>query len=402
MTIKHQVAVITNFKPLVVRVFCLLIASQGVLSSPANAAEQNIDKRRGADSELTRLMAEVMVVPPIATATGFTASTFIGTGHVYDPLFMRDWGERVLVNDDGGAAGEKGSRILSFDGQGALRVEIGLRSLPPVVGFDIAPPDFGKVAGQFVVLSQETAGFEAAQKNHVVQAIPQDGNGEVTRLCTLQALPKKPGDFKSGFGVDGRFGPQDSAFAGRFFSVTLKNATVYQTTADGVCSPFVTFDPLKWGLPFALVFSKDQQYMLVSLGPGVEQGPDAPLGGIVRINAAGEIVGDMMALGIGRASGMAFSPQNFGEYGGQLFVAAAGNLQIPVPQTQRLTADGYVYRVDSAGQVHEVAAGFINPAGLHFAFGKLLVADINGDFIAGRRELPEGFIIAIDVANDVD
>lgn len=391
----------TNFKPLVARVFCLLISGLGVLSDPANAAAQNVGKQQTADSELMRVMGELMVVPPITTAKGFTASTFIGTGHVYDPLFMRDWGERVLVNDDGGADGEKGSRILSFDAQGRLRVEIGLKSLPPVVGFDIAPADFGKVAGQFVVLSQETAGFEAALKNHVVQAIPQDGNGEVTRLCTLQALPKKPGDFKSGFGVDGRFGPQDSAFAGRFFSVTLKNATVYQTTAAGVCSPFVTFDPLKWGLPFALAFSKDHQHMLVSLGPGVVQGPDAPQGGIVRINAAGEIVGDMIAPGIGRASGMAFAPQGFGEYGGQLFVAAAGNLQIPVPQAQRLTADGYVYRVDSAGQVHEVASGFINPAGLHFAFGKLLVADINGDFIAGRRELPEGFIIAIELAPDV-
>lgn len=390
----------TNFKSPITWICYLLVSTLASLSALAGADEA-ADKQ-GADSELARMMGEVMAVPPITAAGGFKASTFMGTGQVYDPLFMRDWGERVLVNDDGGAAGEKGSRILSFDAQGVLKVEIGLKSLPPVVGFDIAPPGFGKVAGQFVVLSQEAAGFEAALKNHVVQAIPQDGNGEITRLCTLQALPEEAGDYLSGFGVDARFGPEGSAFAKRFFSVTLKNATVYQTTAEGACSPFVTFDPVKWGLPFALAFSKDHKYLLVSLGPGVVQGADAPQGGIVRVNAAGKIVGDVIAPGIGRASGMAFAPQGFGEYGGQLFVAAAGNLEIPVPQTQRLTADGYVYRVDSAGLVHEVASGFINPTGLHFAFGKLLVADINGDFIAGRRELPEGFIIAIDVANGVD
>jgi len=348
-------------------------------------------------SEVRRVMDKVMAVPEIKAAKGFSAHTFIGTGHFYDPLFMRDWGKRILVNDDGGADGDKGSRILSFDADANIEVEIGLKKLPPVVGFDIAPADFGAVAGQFVVLSQEKSGFDAALKNHVVQAIPQDGKGEVTRLCTLQALPEKEGGQKSGFGVDGRFGPDGSAFANRFFSVTLKNATVYQTTADGNCEPFITFDPESWGLPFALNFSQDQQYLLVSVGPGIGAGVDAPKGGIARVNAQGQIVGDIIAPGIGRASGMAFAPESFGEYGGQLFVASTGDMEIPVPMTQALQQDGYVYRIDNTGTVHQVASGFINPAGIHFAFGKLLVADINGDFIAGRRELPEGFIIAIKV-----
>jgi hypothetical protein len=346
--------------------------------------------------EFNRLMREVMAVPEINTAKGFSASTFIGTGHFYDPLFMRNWGDRVLVNDDGGAEGDKGSRILSFDSAAQIKVEIGLKKLPPVVGFDIAPAGFGEVAGQFVVLSQERSGFEAALNNHVVQAIKQDGQGSVTRLCTLQALPKDKGAIKSGFGVDGLFGPADSAFENRFFSVTLKNATVYQTTADGNCKPFITFDPESWGLPFALGFSRDAKYLLVSVGPGITAEVNAPEGGIARVNPEGQIVGDIIGQGIGRASGMAFAPQSFGEYGGQLFVAATGDMEIPVPMTQALQRDGHVYRVDNEGRVHSVASGFVNPAGIHFAFGKLLVADINGDFIAGRRELPEGFIIAIE------
>ena len=136
--------------------------------------------------------------------------------------------------------------------------------------------------------------------------------------------------------------------------------------------------------------------MLVSVGPGIGPGLKTPKGGIARVNARGEIVGDIIAPGIGRASGMAYAPENFGAFGGQLFVAAIGDLEIPVPQTQALKRDGYVYRIDDSGAVHQVASGFINPTGIHFAFGKLLVADINGDFIAGRRELPEGFIIAIE------
>ena len=43
----------------------------------------------------------------------------------------------------------------------------------------------------------------------------------------------------------------------------------------------------------------------------------------------------------------------------------------------------------------DVAAGFFNPAGVRFIDGKLWVSDINGDFIAGKRELPDGFIAEI-------
>lgn len=352
-------------------------------------------------SETRRVMDEIMALPDVEVAEGFSVRKFIGTGNFYDPLFMRDWfsvdgGERVLVNDDGGAEGDKGSRILSFDATGNIEVEIDLKKLPPVVGFDIAPPGFGKVAGQFVVLSQEKSGFDAALENHLVQAIPQDGIGEVTRLCTLQALPKQQGAAKAGFGADGRFGPEGSAFANRFFSVTLKNATVYQTGADGGCKPFITFDPEAWGLPFALNFTQDRQYMLVSVGPGIGPAVNAPQGGIARVSAEGEIIGAIIAPGIGRTSGMAYAPEGFGNYGGQLFVAATGDMQIPVPMTQALQRDGFVYRIDNTGAVHQVASGFVNPTGIHFAFGQLLVADINGDFIAGRRELPDGFIMAIE------
>ena len=94
-------------------------------------------------------------------------------------------------------------------------------------------------------------------------------------------------------------------------------------------------------------------------------------------------------------TGMTYAPAGFGAYAGQLSVADMGNANIQM--TQATAADGRVYRVDASGDVHLVASGFHNPVGLHFVDGALWVTDINGDFIAGRRELPEGFVAELRV-----
>ncbi|MBI3304534.1 MAG: hypothetical protein HYZ72_20925, partial [Deltaproteobacteria bacterium] len=65
------------------------------------------------------------------------------------------------------------------------------------------------------------------------------------------------------------------------------------------------------------------------------------------------------------------------------------------PMTQALAADGKVYRVTPAGELHLVASGFFNPAGVRFLDNRLWISDINGDFIGGKRELPDGFIVEI-------
>jgi len=72
-----------------------------------------------------------------------------------------------------------------------------------------------------------------------------------------------------------------------------------------------------------------------------------------------------------------------------------GFYEIPVPLGQALKADGKVHRLTPDGQLKLVASGFINPWALRFVGDKLWVADINGDFIYGQRELPDGFIIEI-------
>ena len=47
------------------------------------------------------------------------------------------------------------------------------------------------------------------------------------------------------------------------------------------------------------------------------------------------------------------------------------------------------------GRLELVASGFINPWNVRFVGDRLWVSDINGDFIYGKRELPDGFIVEI-------
>lgn len=93
--------------------------------------------------------------------------------------------------------------------------------------------------------------------------------------------------------------------------------------------------------------------------------------------------------------GLDIAPASFGAYGGQLFVVDVGSFEIPVPQSQALLADGKVYRFTPDGRMELVVSGLINPWGLRFVGNRLLISDINGDFIYGKRELPAGFVVEV-------
>jgi hypothetical protein len=100
--------------------------------------------------------------------------------------------------------------------------------------------------------------------------------------------------------------------------------------------------------------------------------------------------------GLTTPMGLAVAPPGFGTFAGEIFVNDVGEIQVPVPQTQALKRDGRVYRVTKDGALKVVASGFVNPAGARFIGNHLWVTDINGDFIAGTRELPDGFLVQID------
>jgi hypothetical protein len=170
---------------------------------------------------------------------------------------------------------------------------------------------------------------------------------------------------------------------------------IYLTQADGTCKPFA--DTSQFGAPFGFTFAQDGSAMLVTTSPGevVESAAEAK-GAIIRITPDGKIDPKPIATGLVRPAGIAIAPSRFGSYGGEIFVTDMADIQVPVPQTQALKRDGKVYRVTKAGELKLVASGFVNPAGLHFIGNHLWITDINGDFIAGMRELPDGFIVELD------
>jgi hypothetical protein len=116
----------------------------------------------------------------------------------------------------------------------------------------------------------------------------------------------------------------------------------------------------------------------------------------VKITPDGKVDPKPVATGLVRPAGLDLAPAGFGNYTGEIFVTDMGDIQVPVPQTQALKRDGKAYRVTKNGELKLVASSFVNPSGLRFIGDHLWVTDINGDFIAGTRELPDGFLVQID------
>lgn len=348
-----------------------------------------------AQDEMQKLAKRLLAPPPIKAEAGFTAKLLVPPGRLYDPLWMLPRGTKVWLNDDGGEEGEKGSRLLAIDQLGKIAVLAGLGKLLPVTGFDVAPASFGSFAGQIFTLAQGKVAAEGATANHVIQRVDPAQRYAASIFCTLPNAGKANQGI-SGFGVDARFGPEGSPFAGKFFAVTAYNNTIYQVTADGACTPFVNFDGQRFGSPAGLGFTPDGKAMLVTVAQGeIVAAPTSKAGAIVAVSPEGKISDKPVVEGLTRPMGMDIAPQGFGQYGGQLFVADVESIQVPVPMTQALAADGKIYRATPEGTLQLVAAGFFNPAGVRFVDKKLWVSDINGDFIAGKRELPDGFIVAI-------
>ena len=343
---------------------------------------------------LSEVVTRLTASPQIKTAAGFTAKVLVPPGQLYDPLVMLPVGDAMWLNDDGGEEDGKGSRLLSIDGMGKITVLADIGKLLPTVGYDLAPAGFGDYGGQVFSLAQPEVAERGALKNHIVQRSEPLRDYATSVFCTLPDAGAKK---IPGYGLDGRFGPAGSPFANRFFVITIYNDAIYQVTPDGKCIPFVVFDGKQMSAPTMMTFSADGQWMLVAVSIGAFDitSTQAQQGAIVRIAADGKVAAQPLYRGPGRPMGMDFAPPGFGAYAGQLFFADVGVYQIPVPQTQSILADGKVYRLTAEGQAVLVASGLHNPNGVRFAHGKLWVSDINGDFIAGHRELPDGFVVEI-------
>ena len=350
-----------------------------------------------ADEEIKGLIDRLLAASEVTTEAGFSASMLVPPGELYDPLWMIPHNGTVWLNDDGGEEGDKGSRIMAVGKDGTVSVVVALGRLLPTTGYDVAPQGFGEFGGHIFALAQPEVAAPGATKNHVIQRIDPKTEDVATVVCTLPDA----GDANkgvSGFGVDARFGPVGSPFANTFFAATLYNNTVYQMTADGKCTPFVILDGKPWGSPTGIAFSADGQQMFVTAMQGsLLDAPVAGGGAILSVSANGKVAEKPVVEGLARPMGISRAPASLGAYAGQLFITDVGGMEIPVPMTQALAADGKLYRATADGKPHLVASGFINPTGIQFVDGEIWVADINGDFIAGKRELPDGSIVKIQV-----
>ncbi len=348
-----------------------------------------------ADEEVKDLMGRLMAAPTITAAEGFGVEMLIPPGEFYDPLWLHAQGDAIWLNDDGGEEGEKGSKIVSISTDGKISELVGLGRLLPVTGYGVAPAGFGEFAGHIYSIAQARVAAPGATANHIIQRVDPNSKDEASVVCTLT----ETGDTNagvSGFGVDARFGPDGSAFADRFFAITAFNNSIYQVAADNTCSPFVTFDGAVNGAPMGLAFSADGQSMLVTLkAGGILEPPSEGSGMVVRVSPGGKVDATPVVAGLSQPMGIMRAPEGFSTYGGQLFIADVADIQAPVPMTQALKTDGRVYRAGADGTLHLVASGFMNPVGMLVVNGALWVTDINGDFIAGKRELPDGFIVKL-------
>jgi hypothetical protein len=317
-----------------------------------------------AATELDTLLKQLLTLD-IQAAPGFSARVVVPPGELYDPLVMHAQGEAVWLNDDGKERGDKGSRMLAIDATGKVTVLVDADRMKPVsAGFDIAPADFGAYGGQIFALSQPKVGSQNQVENYIIQRIDVQHGQAVSVFCTLPALDAEK---VSGTGVDAGFGPPGSPFTGKLYAVTSHNGTIYAVSADGRCAPFTTFDVERHGSPLYLAFAPDGRSMLVSV---VRGGLYAARGAaVLRVHADGSIDPKAVVEGGTMLGGLDIAPPGFGEHAGELFVVDVGSFEIPVPQGQRLAADGKVYRVAANGELVLVASGLINPWGLRFGCG---------------------------------
>jgi hypothetical protein len=342
-----------------------------------------------------QIVVDTLLEPPtIKPEPGFSAKMLIPPGELYDPLFMLPRGDSVLINDDGKATDGHGGRILAVTPEGKLSVLMDADKLLPVIGFDMAPQGFGNFAGQLFSLAAPTTGLAGVSANHVILRIDLATRTSST-FCTLPPAGSA-GKGIAGMGSDARFGPVGSGFANNLYSITSLNRMVYRTLADGTCTPFADLSQL--GAPVGLTFTPDGSAMLVTIAADAITSPTTPAKGtIIRMTPDGKVDPKPIATGLIGPSGIAVAPPAFGDYAGDVFVTDVGDSEMPVPQGQRLKRDGKIFRVTKQGELKLVASGFINPGCLRFIRNHLWVTDLNGDFMAGMRELPDGFLVQIDV-----
>ena len=159
---------------------------------------------------------DYLTMPNIKVEAGFNARVLVPPGTFYDPLFpIAGAGDDIWLNDDGGEEmeGEAGGGIYRVDRDGKVAPLVPIGKIPPPTAIDRAPASFAPHAGQIFALTQPHKGWAGATANHLILKIdPQTWSS--TRFAELPSAGTRNKGI-AGAGVDKRFGPDGTAFAGR-------------------------------------------------------------------------------------------------------------------------------------------------------------------------------------------
>jgi hypothetical protein len=344
---------------------------------------------------------DYLATPTITVEAGYSARLLVPPGTFYDPLFpIAGKGDDIWLNDDGGEEdeGEGGGGIYSVDRDGKVAPLVPIGKMPPPTAIDRAPASFGSYAGQIFALTQRKKGWGGATENHIVLRIDPN-NWEPIRFAELPSAGTRNKGV-AGAGVDMRFGPDGTAFAGRLFGVTLLNHSIYEVMPDGTARAFVTMETARPRQPVALTFAKvgGEDRMIVSTANG-NFSPRRQVPGfatITQIAPDGRVLPEYVAEDLLAPSGLDYAPPGFGPYAGDLFVADLGGIMpTPAPRDKPPERRGRILRIDKGGKAHIFAEGFASPLGLRFIGKRMIACDVNGDYIGGGIELPDGFVVEI-------
>ncbi len=344
---------------------------------------------------------DYLAVPRITVANGYNARLLVPPGTFYDPLFpIAGDGDDIWLNDDGGEEeeGEGGGGIYCVSRDGAVAPLVPVGKIPPPTAIDRAPTSFAPHTGEIFALTQPKKGWTGATENHLILKI-DPRTWEPTRFAELPSAGTRNKGI-AGAGVDMRFGPDGTAFAGRLFAVTLLNHSIYEILPDGTARAFVTMESARPRQPVCLTFTKigGEDRMIVSTANG-NFSPRRQVPGfatVTQVTPDGQVLPDFIAEGLLSPSGLGYAPSDFGQYSGELFVADLGGMMpTPAPRDNPPPRLGRVLHIDSSGKAEVFAEGFASPMGLRFIGNRMIVCDVNGDYIGGGIELPDGFVVEV-------
>ncbi|HUO04181.1 MAG TPA: hypothetical protein VMU16_03180 [Candidatus Binataceae bacterium] len=270
------------------------------------------------------------------------------------PYFVQAMGDNMVVSDRAG-----GVFTVTFDGKVTPLADKSKIKHPG--GLAVAPAGFGSYAGQVFVMASEGGDKTPCAVDRI------DSSGAVTKFADLPDSGGAPTDCR---GLE--FGRAGSPFAGKLYAATSGNSTIYSIDPSGKATIFGSYrDPMPFDLTtigFAPASDpKAPNAMLV--GMHVRMGIATKVGRIAIIGPDGKM-GDVYQIGFIRPSGFAMSPDNFGTYPNEFFIADTGKYYAE-NKGQR---DGLIARVEK-GAARTWATGLMDPTDLKFIGGKLVICD---------------------------